>query len=288
MAGNMIRNLPMPTIRHDNIEHACVDQGQGHPIVLVHGFPVDHTMWEDQITTLSNDYRVIAPDLRGFGRTPLAASGHEADQVAARGLSMADYAKDLAALLDGLAIAEPVTLAGFSMGGYIAWQFWKKHADRLRAIVLCDTRAAADTDDTRRARLDMAEHVGEWGSERVAEMMLPKLFAPETLENRPDIVEPTRRVISTTDPRAIAAAQRGMADRPGVTDWLPEIDLPALVLVGEHDAISRVEEMRTMAQSLPRAELQVIHAAGHMTPVENPVEVNAALNRFLNRIDIHT
>jgi pimeloyl-ACP methyl ester carboxylesterase len=111
--------------------------------------------------------------------------------------------------------------------------------------------------------------------------MIPKLFAPHSLTAKPAIVDAARRVITSTDPRAIAAAQRGMAQRPDVMSWLPEIDLPTLVLVGEHDAISRVQEMQSIAESLPRAEFKVIAGAGHMAPVENPNEVNAALLDFL-------
>lgn len=253
-------------------------------MLLVHGFPLDHSMWQKQIETLSRHYRVIAPDLRGFGRSPLAASDADAEQMAAGGRTMRDYADDLAALLDALGVEEPITFAGFSMGGYIAWQFWRNYAQRMGALVLCDTRAAADDEPARAGRLEVAEHVAQWGSARVADTMLPKLFTTATLRERPVVVEPVRAVISATDPRAIAAAQRGMAERPDVTEWLPQIDLPALVIVGRQDAISPLEEMRSIARMLPRGELTVVPNAGHMAPVENPEAVNTALERFLGTL----
>jgi 3-oxoadipate enol-lactonase len=273
----------MKTVTARDIAYAYREEGQGPPVLLVHGFPVDHSMWRGQIESLAADHRVIALDLRGFGATPLAATEAEADQRAACGVAMEEYADDLAAVLDALGISEPITLAGFSMGGYVAWQFWKKHRQRIKALVLCDTRAAADTDEARRGRLDMAEHVAEWGSAKVAEMMQPKLFAAETIDHRSDVVQAVRQVISGTDPRAIAAAQRGMAARPDVTGWLSQIDVPSLFIVGEHDAISRSDEMRSMAEAVPGGELVVVPRAGHMAPVENPQAVTAALGDFLRR-----
>ena len=123
------------------VELAYVDHGIGPPILLVHGFPLDHSMWSAQIDALAGRYRVIAPDLRGFGESSLGDADPEV------GVSMERYADDLAELLDVLAVADPVVLVGFSMGGYIAWQFVRKHAVRLRALIQCDTRAAADSDD---------------------------------------------------------------------------------------------------------------------------------------------
>ena len=165
----------MKTAQLSKTGMAYVDEGRGLPILLVHGFPLDHSMWEAQIAALSPHSRVIAPDLRGFGRTPLAPGDAE------RGISMEAYADDLVELLDALAIREPVVLVGFSMGGYVAWQFVRKHVGRLRALVQCDTQAKADNDEARAGRLKMAESVAEWGSGRVAEMMEPKLFAPATV-----------------------------------------------------------------------------------------------------------
>ncbi len=152
------------------VELAYTDRGTGPPVLLVHGFPLDHTMWSSQIDALAERWRVIAPDLRGFGQSPLG----NADPPA--GISMERYADDLAELLDVLGIRQPIVLAGFSMGGYVAWQFIRKHTARLRGLIQCDTRAAGDAEDAKAGRVKMAENVAEWGSARVAEMMGPKLF----------------------------------------------------------------------------------------------------------------
>jgi pimeloyl-ACP methyl ester carboxylesterase len=260
---------------HTNI--AYVDEGTGPPVLLIHGFPLDHTMWDAQIAVLSQRARVIAPDLRGFGQSPLAAGDGE------RGISMEAYADDLAELLDKLAVGEPIVLVGFSMGGYVAWQFVRKYGDRLRALVQCDTRAKADTEEARAGRIKMAENVAEWGSGRVAEMMGPKLFAPATFDTKPDVVAAVRKVVDATPPAGIAAAQRGMAARPDVTSSLSTIKLPTLVLVGEHDAISPPAEMKEIAAAIPGADFVVVPGAGHMTTMEEPEAVNSALSHFIEK-----
>jgi pimeloyl-ACP methyl ester carboxylesterase len=217
---------------------------------------------------------VIAPDLRGFGQSPLG----DADPQS--GVSMERYADDLAELLDALAIRESIVLVGFSMGGYIAWQFVRKYYSRLRALVQCDTKAAADSEEARAGRLKMAENVAAWGTARVAEMMGPRLFAPNTFATKPQVVAAVRRVVEHTSSDAIAAAQRGMAARPDVTAFLPD-KLPTLVLCGEHDVISPTDEMDEIADAMAEATFVAIPDAGHMTPMENPEAVNAALAAFI-------
>jgi 3-oxoadipate enol-lactonase len=265
----------MKTAAISQTKLAYADAGQGVPVLLVHGFPLDHTMWEAQIAALSKSARVIAPDLRGFGKSPLAAGDGE------RGISMEAYADDLVELLDEIGVNEPIVLAGFSLGGYVAWQFVRKHGHRLRGLVQCDTRAVADNDEGRAGRLKMAENIEEWGSARVMEMMGPKLFTSTTFEKKPEVVSAVRKVIAATAPAAIAAAQRGMASRPDVSEMLPHIIVPTLVLVGEHDVISSATEMKGIADAIPGAEYVVIPRAGHMTAMEEPEAVNAALARFV-------
>jgi 3-oxoadipate enol-lactonase len=252
-------------------EMCYVAAGAGTPLLLVHGFPLDHSMWAEQIDRLSARCRVIAPDLPGFGRSPAVA-----DKV-----GMAQFADDLAALLDALQIAEPIVLCGLSMGGYIALQFWRRHRTRLRGLVLCDTRATADSPEAAQTRLAAAERVLREGTGALAESMLPNLFSAATRQQRPELVEAARAVILAADRRGVAAAARGMAERPEMTGALPQIDCPALVMGGEHDAITPPHEMRRMAEAMPRASFVEIRGAGHMAPLENPAEVNAALGAFL-------
>ena len=264
--------------RVGDITMASVDEGVGVPLVLVHGFPLDHSMWDHQVEHLAGEVRVIAPDLRGYGESELG----DVDPV--NGVSMEQYADDLNALLDGLGVTEPIVLAGFSMGGYVLWQFLNLHAHRVRAVILCDTRAGADDDAARATRLKMADHINEWGAEKVAEMMTPKLFAKRTIDERPEIVAETVRVITSANPAAIAAAQRGMAARPDSTGLLSQIIAPTQVIVGEEDAISTHAEMEFIAGQIPGACFQSISDAGHMAPVEQPEAVTDCLRHFLRQL----
>lgn len=254
--------------------HFC-DRGMGHPILFVHGFPLNCRMWQSELDALALDYRVIAPDLRGFGQS----EGNGDTMV-----TMEQYADDLAALLDALDVDEPVTYCGLSMGGYIGWQFVRQHHDRVNSLVLCDTRASADPPEGQQARYKMAEEVLENGPQAAAQAMIPKLFAHCTIEHRPEMVERVQEMILQTDPQAIAAASRGMAERTDMTAYLNEIDLPTLVMVGKEDKITPPEEMREIARSINGAILAEIPEAGHMAPMENPKAVTGTLCRFLKTL----
>ena len=248
-----------------------VEVGSGMPLLLVHGFPLDHTMWQGQIDGLADCCRVIAPDLRGFGQSSVTPGL----------VTMQRMADDLAELLSGIGIEEPVVFCGLSMGGYVAWQFAARHRARLARLILCDTRAVADSTEAAAGRNALADRVRKEGPAFVAESMLPKLFAPATIEAAAPCVEQTRQVILRADPQGIAAASRGMAQRPDVSEKLSQLDLPALLVCGQHDAISPASEMREIAAKMPRAAFVVIPAAGHMAPLERSEPVNVAIREFL-------
>jgi 3-oxoadipate enol-lactonase len=267
------------SLQHDGVELSYYVTGSGAPLVLLHGFPLDHTMWRAQIEALSGVCQVIAPDLRGFGRSSLASGDAE------QGVDMRQYAADVMAVLDHLGVSQPAILCGFSMGGYVLWQAVRAYPDRVRAIVLCDTKAGADSDAARAARLSGAEEVLRSGTGPLAESLLPKLLAVQTLENQPDVVGEVDQLIRRTAPEAVAAAGRGMARRPDVSGDLPGIQVPALVVVGAEDSISPPGEMREIAQALPDAEFVEVPAAGHMSPMENPAAVSEALVRFVARLE---
>ncbi|NQU24660.1 MAG: alpha/beta fold hydrolase [Candidatus Nealsonbacteria bacterium] len=262
----------MNTRTVNSVELALIDRGTGPAVVLVHGFPLDHSIWNEQIDVLAADHRVIAPDLRGFGR-----SGVTDDDT----ITMQRLADDLAGLLDALELHEPIVFCGLSMGGYVAFEFQRKYGDRLRGLILCDTRAAGDTAEKAVGRREMAERVLREGPEPLVDAMTPLLFAPETVANRPELVESLLRVMRGTDRRTIAAGLRGMADRPNATSALPTIDCPTLVLAGRFDVLTPPEEMREIAAAIPAAHYVEIPAAGHISPMENPAEVNAAMLTFL-------
>jgi len=194
---------------------------------------------------------------------------------------MGRFADDLAALLDALGIDKPIVLCGLSMGGYIAMHFQRKYASRLAKLILLDTRSANDTPEMAAGRREMAARVLAEGPDPLVESMMPRLFAAETPKNHPQIVESLRRVMLGNDPKAIVAAALGMAERPDSTGWLPEILCPTLVLVGQWDAISTPDEMQAMAEAIPGARFVEIAGSGHMSTLEKPAEVNAAIRRFL-------
>lgn len=270
--------MPRHTFARNDYALSYYEAGSGPTLVLIHGFPLDHRMWSPQIEALSSSCRVVAPDLRGFGQSTLSG-GDEA-----KGIEMASYAEDVAAVLDHAGIEDPAILCGFSMGGYVLWQFLSLFPERVRALVPCDTKATADSEEAAANRIRMAESVLESGPGPVAEAMLPKLLAESTFKRQPEVVEQVGDLIRACSPTAIAAAQRGMSRRPDVTDQLPQIDRPALVIVGAEDAISTPAEMEQIASALPLAELVTIETTGHMTTLENPAGVNEALLGFVKRL----
>lgn len=261
--------MPFVTVGPDRFHY--VERGSGRPLLLVHGFPLDYTMWTNQLEVLSQHCRLIAPDLRGFGRSVAT------DET----VTMEQYADDLAALLDALSIREPVIFCGLSMGGYIAWQFWQRHQARLASLILCDTRAEPDSLEAAHGRLVTAEKVLSQGPQVLVDSLLGKLFAEETVKTNPEVIEATKEVILATSPQGIAAGLRGMAARPDMTSALPSIQLPTLVLCGEHDAITKSAEMRRMAEAISNAQFVEIPKAGHMSPLEQPHPVNSAILDFL-------
>jgi 3-oxoadipate enol-lactonase len=261
----------MKTRKVNEIKLAFVARGKGDPILLVHGFPLDHTMWSAQIDVLAESHRVIAPDLRGFGQSGVT------DGV----VTMQQFAEDLVALLDALKITEPITLCGLSIGGYIAFQFWHEYADRLHRLILCDTRAAADSPEKAAGRWEAADRVLREGAAPLVDAMIPRLLAEDHSQQNSRCVDSLRRVMLHTDPRGIAAAARGMAQRTDMTPILGKIQCPTLVMVGAEDTISPVEEMRSMAEAIPDAQFVEIAGAAHLSPMEKPTKANAAIRKFL-------
>jgi pimeloyl-ACP methyl ester carboxylesterase len=253
---------------------SCEVRGVGTTIVLLHGFPLDRRMWDAQIEMLARSFRVIAPDLRGFGQSQIEPADVDS------GVGMDHHATDVLAILNALGVTETVVLVGFSMGGYVAFQIALKHPTQVRGLILCDTRAVGDTEDAAAGRLKMANAVLNADSaEPALKAMLPKLLAPETHEQRPEVVAEVREMILRQTPGAIAAAQRGMARREDVRDELKKIRCPVLGIVGTADAISTPKEMREIIDALPDARLEEV-AGGHMTPIENADAVTDAIKVF--------
>ncbi len=261
----------MPTVTINGITFEVLDQGQGPVVLFIHGFPLNHAMWRPQIEALGEDYRIIAPDLRGFG-----GSSYTAGTV-----TMRQFADDLLGVLDQLWITDPITLCGLSMGGYIAFQFVENYPERLNGLILCDTKASPDSEDAAKNRHKLAESVLKKGAEVVAQTMPEKLFAKETLKNRTEIVDECKQMMLAAHPEGIAAALRGMAERPDMSTLLPKINLPTLVIVGEEDQITTLEEMSQMAGIISKSTFLKVPNAGHMAPLEQPEPVNQSIKTFL-------
>jgi 3-oxoadipate enol-lactonase len=257
-------------------------QGRGVPILFVHGFPLTHEMWRSQMAAFSKNYRVIVPDLRGFGDSKLNGAMNGASATTA--LTMEAFADDLHVLLHAVFVDRPVVLCGLSMGGYIAWQFFRKYRDQLKALILCDTRAIADSPEQAAGRHKLAEQVLSLGPNAAVDAMLPRLVSPKTAERQPGVVSDLRKMMLRNSPVSIAAALRGLAERPDCTPMLPTIDVPTLVLCGQADQITPAAEMKTMAEAIPGAKYVEVPDAGHMSPMENADVVNASIDRFLKTL----
>jgi pimeloyl-ACP methyl ester carboxylesterase len=250
------------------------EAGSGGPVVLLHGFPLTLEMWRHQVEHLSRTHRVIAPDLAGFGGS----------SVREERASMEAYARDVADLLDSLHINQPVALAGFSMGGYVALAFLRLFPERVAALALVDSKASADSPEAKAGRADAAARVLEEGSSFMAEAMIGKLLSPLGLEAHPELASELVAEMSAQPRRSVADALCAMAVRPDSTDLLGEMSVPTVVVGGALDLIATPGEMATMAEAIAGAEYVEIPGAGHLAPMEAPDAVSEALGRWLARV----
>ena len=263
----------MSFIRVDDIQLAYEDTGLGQPVVLLHGYPFNRSLWTEQVSALSNSYRVVTPDLRSLGES-------DARPGAA---TMNRMAQDVAALLDRLEISRAV-VGGLSMGGYVALAFYKQFPSRVRALVLADTRAQADTEDGKQTRFQQAEKATAEGMAGIADSMLPKLLTPETVSKHPEIVKRVRDMMLKTKPEGAAGALLGMAEREDQTPLLPQITCPTLILVGREDPITPVQDSEKMRREIAGSRLVVIDNASHVSNLERVEQFNEELVRFLNSL----
>lgn len=241
--------------------------GAGQAVLFVHGFPLSHRLWTPMVERLSDVYTLIMPDLRGMGQT-------EATETC----TMAMFADDLKALLDHVGVTEPVVVVGMSMGGYIAFEFFRRHRQCVRALVLADTRCQADPPEIVQVRVKTAARVLAEGSKVVADGMIDLLFAPGAPET---LRKEWHEIMVASSPVGVAAALDAMAKRVDSTATLPQIDVPTLVVVGENDAITPPRDAEFMHAAIPNARLEIIPEVGHMSPVENPQRFADAVRRVL-------
>lgn len=251
---------------------AHADVGRGLPVVLLHAFPLNRTMWEPQIAALFGECRCIAPDLRGFGDSPRSGP-----------YSMDRYADDVVALLDALQIDRAV-VGGLSMGGYIALALWRRHRNRIRALVLADTRSGADNDEGKQKRGELIALAQSEGSAAVADRQVTGLLGKSTREKQPELVDRIRSIMAGESPDGIVGALEAMRNRPDSTPLLAGIDVPTLIVVGDEDVLTPPKEARVMHAAIRGSRLEVIPGAGHLSNLERPAAFNAALSDFVGSL----
>ncbi|MGH3005895.1 MAG: alpha/beta fold hydrolase [Gaiellaceae bacterium] len=264
----------MSSVSIDGIAIGYDDEGRGEPLVLIHGHPFDRSMWRPQIEHFSRSgWRVIAPDLRGYGESTVVPGK----------TPLETFACDIAALLDHLDV-DDVVLGGISMGGQIVMQFHRLFAHRIRALVLADTSPQAETEDGKRLRSDTADRLLGEGMGPFADEVLPKMVAPANIEALPAVAEHVLAMMRRGSPEGAAAALRGRAERPDYVEMLGRIAVPTLVVVGRDDEFTPLSDARFMHDRIPDAILVVIEGAGHLPNLERAAEFNAALERFLTSV----
>jgi pimeloyl-ACP methyl ester carboxylesterase len=254
------------------------ESGRGEAVLFIHGFPFNGGQWDEQIDRLPQRWRWLAPDLRGFGATQAGVGDGP--------LEMDLFADDLADFLTAQEI-ERAVVCGLSMGGYVAFALWRWHPERVRALVLCNTRAAGDTEEARARRRALAEQVEREGAGAAAEALLPSLLTERTRQEHPEVVTRVRKLIEATPAQTMIQALQGMSDRPDSTDLLPTIDVPTLLIAGAEDTMTPASELEFLAQAIPEARLQLIEGAAHLTNLENPAAFDLALVHFLEALGRH-
>ncbi len=249
------------------------DTGRGIPVLFLHGFPHDRGLWQPAVELLRDRARCITPDLPGFGASPLPASQPTLDSVA----------DQLAELFDRLRV-ERAVITGLSMGGYLALAFWRRHADRVKALCLCDTRATADPAEARAKRDVMIALAQAQGSVAVAEQLLPGSLGKCTLDRLPERVAAARAMLERQSVEGIVAGLRLLRDRPDQTPTLATITVPTLVLVGAEDTLTPPDEVERMAAQIPGAIVTRMPITGHLMPFEQPAAFAAGVGTFLGQL----
>jgi len=266
--------MPSPTsqrIKSSDAEIVYYLLGDGPPVVLVHPFPVNHEFWTPVAEVLAARYRVIMPDLRGHGESGLG------DGAA----TMEKHATDLVRVMDDADVGR-APLIGVSIGGYALFEFWRRSRGRVAALGLCNTKAPADSAEGRAGRLQAAKDVLEFGTEPFFEKMVGIVFGKTSREMRPDLVEGALRMMRKMSPRNVAEVQRGMAGRPDSVDILKTINVPTLILTGDEDGMTGVNEAELMRRHITGSELKVVPKAGHYAAWEQPELVARLLRQFLD------
>ena len=250
---------------------AFEETGSGMPLVLLHAFPYDRGMWAPQRAGLADVNRVITPDLPGFGESPVVPN-----------ITVEQMANGVAELLNSLQLKDRINLAGLSMGGYVAMAFARKYPQRLRNLILADTRGEPDDAEAKRNRGKAIELVQTEGIEPFVEIQIAKQLCKETLDTKPMVVAEAKRIGSAQQVEGIVAALEALRDRPDAIAGLSSMNCPVLILVGSEDAITPPTMSETMRTRIPGSRLTRIPAAGHLSNLEQPLAFNKAVRDFIN------
>jgi len=261
----------MNHIQSGDTEIAYSVLGSGPPVVLLHPFPVHHEFWLPAAQALVSHYRLILPDLRAHGESGVGEGP----------ATMQKHAADLNRIL-GDAGVDRAAFVGISIGGYILFEFWRRSRERVSTLALLNTKATADTPETKAARLQAAADVLERGVEPFFESMLPRLIGQTTRATRPDRVEGALRMMRKMSAEGVAQVQRGMAERPDSIFTLKTIDVPALLITGDEDILTGPVEAELMRRYISGSELKVIPKAGHFSAWEQPELTGTTLRQFLD------
>ena len=263
----------MPQISSDDADIFYEVLGSGPPVVLLHPFPANHDLWKPAVQALVSHYRVVLPDLRGHGDSGIGVGA----------ATMEKHAADIARVLDHEEVRR-AAFVGVSIGGYALFEFWRRYRARVEALVLCNTKAQADTAEARAGRLQAAAEVMELGTEPFFQSMLPKLVGKTTYNTRPDLVEGALRMMRKMSPEDVAMVQRGMAERPDSVETLKTVNVPTLVVTGDEDIFTGVPEAELMRRNIPGSQMKVIGRAGHYSPWEQPEDVGKLVRQFLDTV----
>jgi 3-oxoadipate enol-lactonase len=260
-------------VQLNGVEIAYTDQGKGTPILFIHGYPLSKAMWDPQVKGLSSNFRVITLDLRGHGESEAPLWLYTVEM----------FADDIRALLDHLSI-DQVVLVGFSMGGYITFAFYRKNRNRVKALILADTRPQADSLEGKQGRFKTAQTAHKQGAGAIADAMLPKLLTSQSVQSRPDVVQHVRKIMTDTPVAGIAGDLMAMAERPDSVPLLSEITCPTLILVGEQDGLTPPADAKLMAEKIKKSQLEMIPAAAHLSNLEQPDHFNKVVRKFLEAL----
>ena len=265
--------IPSHRIRSGDAEIVYWVLGSGRPVVLLHPFPVNHEFWMPVAETLSTRYRLVIPDLRGHGES----------EVGEGPATMEKHATDIVRVMDDAEVGR-APMIGVSIGGYALFEFWRGYRGRVAALGLCNTKAPADNEEARAGRLKAAEDVVEKGTEQFFQSMVPKVLAQTTRDTRPDVIEGALRLMRRMSPQDVAQVQRGMAERPDSVATLKTINVPTLVVTGDEDVSTGVNEAEVMHRHIADSQMKVIPKAGHYSPWEQPEAVGRLLRQFLDSV----